>query len=275
MIFGIQGYCWYQVYDESGAGKWAEHFEDGFAATRAAGFEAIELGLTSQAVVERVGPLLAKHGLTMPSTYSGGKLHEGDWRAVVESILQKARWGRPLGVKTVVVNPDPIAWDKPLDKDDAQLRTQAAALQALGEALSREGIELAYHTHHMEMRHAAREFHHMMRATDAAHVGFCLDTHWVFRGAGDSQVAMDDILGMYASRVRSFHIRQSRGGIWTEVFEPRGDIDYAALAGWMAENRFDGPVILEQCFEKGTELRLEPGERFRRGLANLREMFPG
>ena len=32
----------------------------------------------------------------------------------------------------------------------------------------------------------------MLTATAAANVKFCLDAHWVFRGCGDSQVAVSD-----------------------------------------------------------------------------------
>jgi inosose dehydratase len=151
-----------------------------------------------------------------------------------------------------VVNPEPIDWREPLDKDDAQLRTQAKAVQALGERLRGVGVRLAYHTHSPEMRQAAREFHHTLRATDPAAVGLCLDAHWIYRGAGNSRVALEDVVGMYADRIASLHLRQSQGGVWSESFTAEGDIDYPAIVATLRAAGFDGPVVLEQAREQGT-----------------------
>ena len=45
----------------------------------------------------------------------------------------------------------------------------------------------------------------------------CLDTHWIYRGAGNSNVALFDILKLYGDRVVSLHLRQSVGGVWSET----------------------------------------------------------
>jgi inosose dehydratase len=137
-----------------------------------------------------------------------------------------------LDTQVAVVNPTPIRWGQPLDKSDGELATQARALQTLAERLAVHGVRLAYHTHDAEMRHAAREFHHMLLATDPAVVGLCLDAHWIYRGAGNSQVALFDIVQLYGSRVVSLHLRQSRNGVWTETLDEAdgADLDYARLA---------------------------------------------
>lgn len=110
---------------------------------------------------------------------------------------------------------------------------------------------LAYHTHDSEMRCGAREFTHMMRAVDPACMDFCFDAHWIYRGCGNSQVAMEDILEMYGSRIVSLHLRQSLGGIWPEYLQP-GDIDYSPLWSSLKTRGFDGPAIIETAFEDGT-----------------------
>jgi len=43
-----------------------------------------------------------------------------------------------------------------------------------------------------ELRQGGREFHHMLTATNPDDVKLCLDAHWIYRGCGDSQVAVFD-----------------------------------------------------------------------------------
>jgi inosose dehydratase len=122
------------------------------------------------------------------------------------------------------------------------------------------------------MRASAREFHHMMLGTDPAQVGLCLDAHWIYRGAGNSQVALYDIVQLYGSRIASLHLRQSRGGVWTQALGD-GDIDYQPLVARLRELRFAGPLIMEQAVEKGTPTDLPPVERERQSRAWVRAMF--
>jgi len=82
------------------------------------------------------------------------------------------------------------------------------------------GLTLSYHNHDIELRNAAREFHHMMVGTDPAYVTLCLDAHWIYRGAGNSAVALFDVLKLYGPRITELHLRQSKDNIWTETFRP-------------------------------------------------------
>lgn len=270
-VVGTQGYVWHQIYAQQGKTLNA-HLDEVLGQVAAAGCQAWEQGIESAEHAARLRELLPKHGLVMPSMYAGCVLHEGDWRAQVDDVVRRADLARPLGVKVIVCNPNPIAWGKPLDKSDDQLRVQAEALQALGERLSAGGFVLAYHTHDPEMRHAAREFHHMMLATDPRHVRFCLDAHWIYRGAGNSQLALYDVVWMYGGRLASLHVRQSHGGVWSEVLAD-GDIDYRPLAATLRDLRFAGPLIMEQCFEDGTPQTLTPLERHRRSRDYVRHVF--
>ncbi len=111
-------------------------------------------------------------------------------------------------------------------------------MNRLGAELKKIGLTLAYHNHDMELREAAREFHHMMLGTDPANVTLCLDSHWVYRGSGNSQIALFDIVKLYGSRVSELHLRQSKDGVWTEALGD-GDIDYRAFASAL---RRRGPV---------------------------------
>jgi inosose dehydratase len=267
-IVGTAGYVWVQIYEQQGK-KLNEHLDETLKQIAEAGFQAWEQGIESAAHAANLKSLLPKYGLKMPSIYAGGVMHTDGWQKVVEDVVSRARLALAWGAKIVVCNPNPIAWGKSLDKTDEQLKIQAEALQNLSDKLTAEGLAIAYHTHDAEMRCAAREFHHMMQSTN---VGFCCDTHWIYRGAGDSQVAMYDALKMYGGRLRSLHVRQSHQGIWSEVFDA-GDLDYRPLANELKSNGFNGPIVVEQCFETGTPQTLTPVERHRRSREYVREVF--
>ena len=209
MIIGTQEYPWFQHYQQHPH----EHLDEILTAVRAAGLQAWEPSLPDEASVPSWRESLAKHGLQMPSAYLGGVFHEGDAQQIVEESVTRAAAAKSLGVRIIVSNPNPIAWGGPENKTDAQLCFQARVLEKIGAGLKAQGQTLAYHTHDPEMRCGAREFTHMMRAVNPDLMGFCFDVHWIYRGCGHSQVAMEDILGIYGHRVVSLHLRQSRNGI--------------------------------------------------------------
>ena len=154
------------------------------------------------------------------------------------------------------------------------LRQPPVAL-LIGAELRKLGITLAYHNHDMELRNGAREFHHMLTATSPENVKFCLDSHWVFRGCGDSQLALFDALEMHGSRIIELHLRQSAGGVWTEVFTGAGDIDYARLASWLHTHSLKPHLVLEQAVEKGSPHTMDAVKAHRQSVENTRVVFAG
>jgi inosose dehydratase len=135
-------------------------------------------------------------------------------------------------------------------------------------------MRLAYHNHDIELRNAAREFHHMLAGTDPDHVSFCLDTHWVYRGAGNSSVALFDVIRLYGPRISELHLRQSKDGIWTEAFGD-GDIDYAAVAAAIEALRIRPLVTLEQAVEEGSPRTMEAAAAHRLSSQRVRQVFAG
>lgn len=201
---------------------------------------------------------LDRHGLEMRSLYVNSLLHEPEAaEKSLTDVMAIATAAKALGTLIIVTNPSPIRWGGPENKTDAQLRTQAAALDRLGAALRQAGLTLAYHNHDIELRHGAREFHHMLTATDPENVKFCLDAHWVYRGCGDSQVALFDTLALHGNRIVELHLRQSAGGVWTEAFTLDGDIDYARLFAWLKERDLHPHLVLEQAVETGSPQQLD------------------
>jgi inosose dehydratase len=186
------------------------------------------------------------------------------------AIAEKAKTS--LGTKIIVTNPSPIQWGGTQNKDDAQLRLQAASMEKLGRQLKNMGLILAYHNHDIELRNAAREFHHMMIGTNPAYVTLCLDAHWVYRGSGNSSVALFDVLKLYGSRITELHLRQSKDNIWTETF-CEGDIDYPRLAKYLLEIDIHPHIVLEQAAEKGTPQMMKTADAFRRSSRYTRHVF--
>jgi len=243
-------------------------------AIAAAGLTGYEPALTDVTELDGLGPRLQARGLRMPSLYASSTLHdEALTQASIENVLRIARRAATMGTRIIVTNPTPIRWGGPENKTDAQIRWQAGALDMLGRRVRALGLTLAYHNHDSELRLGGREFHHMLTATDPAHVKFCLDVHWVFRGCGDSQVAIFDVLEHYGERIVELHLRQSKDGVWTETFGAGGDIDYPRLAVWLRRHRIRPLLTLEQAVEAKSPRTTDAITAHRAGVRDVRALF--
>jgi inosose dehydratase len=250
------------------------HSDEALAAIASSGITGYEPAVSSPGEFDGLGGRLKTHGLEMRSLYVGSTLHdEAQVAANVANILAIARKAAEIGCKIIVSNPSPIKWGGAENKTDAQLITQAKALDQLGAELRNLGITLAYHNHDIELRHGAREFHHMLTATNPEHVKFCLDAHWVFRGCGDSQVALFDTLEHYGTRIAELHLRQSSSGVWTEVFTGQGDIDYNRLATWLKQHSLKPHLVLEQAVENGSPHTMDAVKAHQQSAEHVREVF--
>jgi inosose dehydratase len=255
-------------------GAFVVHSDDALATIASAGFRGYEPIVTDVKELDGLGERLEAHGLDMRSLYVNSTLHdESAAAASIEQVVAIARRAAEIGTRIIVTNPSPLRWGGTENKTDGQIRAQAIALDRLGRELRTLGLTLAYHNHDAELRLGAREFHHMLTATDPASVKFCLDAHWVFRGCGDSQVALFDVLEHYADRIVELHLRQSRGGVWMEVFNADGDVDYARLSAWLQQHNVRPRLTLEQAVETGTPKTVDAVTAHRQGLAVVRDVF--
>ncbi len=249
--------------------------DSGLAEVKASGNDGFEPGVGGLQQIEQMVPLLRKHGLEMRSLYVNSTLHDATQAdKSVEEVLAAAAKAKATGTRIIVTNPSPLRWGGPENKTDEQLQVQAAALGKLGAGLKRMGLTLAYHNHDIELRNAAREFHHMMVGTDPANVTLCLDAHWVYRGAGNSQVALFDVLKLYGPRITELHLRQSQNGVWTEAFGP-GDIDYPRLADHLLRIGVKPLLVLEQAVEAGSPKTMNAVEAFQKSTEYTRQVFAG
>jgi inosose dehydratase len=227
-IVATQLYVWSQTYHREGRDLEAG-IGDVLAEAAAAGYQGIEGWLTAcgtQESARRFRSLLDEHGLTLTSLYTGGCYYEPERaRQSLEALLPAAERAAAIGCAAICMNPD-VTQER---KTDDALQLQAEWLDRAGAALE-----------------DGRELRSNLDRTDPARVGFCADTHWIYRG-GDVMAYLD----RYGSRVRSLHLRNSRGGVWSETLGD-GDLDYRAIAAKLAALRFDGPLIVELALEKDT-----------------------
>jgi inosose dehydratase len=251
-----------------------QHSDELLAAIASTGIRGYEPVINDTAELAGLGERLGRHGMEMRSLYVNSVLHdEAQVDANVKHVLAIARAARDLGCQIIVTNPAPVRWGGPEDKNDAQLRAQAKALDRLGAELRGLGLALAYHNHDAELRQGAREFHHMLTGTDPANVRFCFDAHWIFRACGNSEVAVFDVLALYRDRITEIHLRQSTQGVWDEVFKLSGDIDYERLLRSLHEHGQSPLLVLEQAVEAGSPSAHTAVEAHRAGYQNLREFL--
>lgn len=208
---------------------------------------------------------LRQKGLRPVSLYTGARLHEADQaEAVVDRLLAAAKVCAQAGFTVLSCNPDPIG----RAKTDAELATQAKALTRLGQGLKALGLQLGVHNHLPEMADQAREFHYNFRHTDPELVGFCYDVHWVWKGG----VPPAEALRLYGNRVVTWHLRQSRNGVWWEELDD-GDVDYPFVAAYAKEHKLPRRFTVELALEPGTKVTRSVVENHRRSRQWVRRVF--
>ena len=265
-------YTWFSYYNRLGKDFYAD-LDAGIKEVAESGVDGIEPSLTLPSQVDAYAPLLEKYGLEMQSVYVNSKLHikeEAD--RSIDSVLGILERCKALGTRIVVTNPSPLSWASKDNKTDQQLLDQAEALDRLGAEVKKLGMVLSYHTHDPEFRAGAREFHHMMQATNPEHVTFCMDVHWVYRGALNSNVALFDVMDMYGDRITELHIRQSDNHVWTEVFG-EGDIPYERVVQKLKGMQQKPFLVLEQAVEEGTPDTITPLESHKLSQKHIRNVF--
>jgi inosose dehydratase len=213
----------------------------------------------------RFADRLRAKGLQPVSLYTGARLHEADKaKEVVAKILTAAKVCQQAGFCVLSCNADSIG----REKTDQELKNQAAALTDLGKGLNSIGMKLGVHQHMPEMANHAREFHSNFRHTKAKVVGWCYDVHWVWKGG----VMPLDGLKKYGKRVVTWHLRQSRNGIWWEELDS-GDVDYAAVAAYARKHHLARRFSVELAIEPGTIITRSVVENHRRSREFVRRVF--
>lgn len=226
----------------------ADVLDEVFAMARNAGFRNVELSdaFFSPALRDRVLKLARSNGLSMPSVYVGGGLHEAALaNATISRALEVGGICRDLGCGAVVNNPNP----KPqgAQKSDAELAVQAESLNRMGRALSEKGLEFRVHHHSPEMAANAREWRHIIGNTDPKYVSLCPDLDWMYQGGMDPLA----LLRESGTRVTEVHVRNSKDKLWLESFG-EGDLDYRAMAAALKELGVSPLIVVELAYRDNT-----------------------
>ncbi len=267
----VQQYPWQQLVEKRQV-EWDNVLDATLDQIVSSGYQGWEPCLSSTKDLHRIVNISTKHGLEIKSVCIGGVFHDervGETKKIFADILPTLASNK-IGI--IMCNPAPLSWTEKLDKTDEQIRFQTVAFQQVGELCAKHGIKLAYHTHDVEFRLGARELHHMMIHTSHDCVFFCLDTHWAYRGTGNSMLALEDIISLYGKRVVELHLRQSRDGIWSETFED-GDIDYCMVVKELLRQNARPLLVLEQAHEEKTHFSLDVCEANARSLAYVTKVF--
>lgn len=266
----VQLYVWTQDRAAKKLGFWND-LGNVFIEVAASGATNVEGFLDwfdTDAKAVRAQGLLKKHALTLVGAYAGGVFHEeAEAKKSIDAILKQAdRAKRHCGKIFIDVNPQPLSGGDA--KTDAQLAVQTAMLNLLGRKLAEKGMSLVIHQHDAEIRNNAKEFRYDVAHLDPKAVGFCLDTHWVYRGGQDPLTLLKEA----GPKVKALHLRNSVNGIWSEALGP-GDVDYAAIANHLRQTGFNGWLIIELAYEQGTKVTNPLSANIKRSRQYLDQVF--
>lgn len=128
--------------------------------------------------------------------------------------------------------------------------------EAMAVRLAEHGIELYYHTHHIEFQKYDGEYLLDMMKNNTSKLGFELDVHWIQR-AGEDPVKM---IKQYAGRIALLHLKDYRIGtldVKEEDFKDMGKffgkftnlIEFAEIG----EGNLDMKAIIETGLESGSQ----------------------
>ncbi|MCX8157509.1 MAG: sugar phosphate isomerase/epimerase [Verrucomicrobiae bacterium] len=263
-LFGSNVYGWTQYYQRE---KKPFNLDEVIAALADCGYDYLEnfLDANNPESAARFAEKLRARGMRPVSLYTGAALHEAARaREVVARLLKCAAVCKEAGFEALSCNPDPLG----REKTEEELKNTVSALKDLGQGLKELGLKLGIHHHLPEMQNQGREFHYVLRQTPPETVGLCYDVHWVWKGGLQPM----EVLPEYGRRIVTWHLRQSRNGVWHEVLD-KGDIDYEAVARYAREHQLARRFTVELALEGKTEVTRSAVENHRLSLAWAKKVF--
>lgn len=268
MQVGTQLYIYQQRSQQEFGRPFEEALDQIFAQVRAAGYAGVELPLALVGTPERaqrVGELLTRHELDLPSVYAGGPLHDAAGDDTVWDVLEQLAEAKLLGVRALTFNPAP---ERERAKTDQELAAQTRLLDHLGSQLQGRNVQLALHFHAPELRDGGRELWADLDRTNPANVGLCLDADWAWRGG----VEPLRLLERYGERVVSLHLRDASGGTWAQALGEGGHA-YGPLIERLRALQFADWANVELAYEEGMVWTRSVEENLRRSRAWVQQQF--
>jgi inosose dehydratase len=256
------------------------------AEARQAGFAGVELGNKFPRDATTLGPILARHRLTLASGWYGSRLLERDVEAEMAAAEPHLALLLALGC-TAMVHAEVSfavhgARTTPLSRrpvlTDAQWNVLAPRLSEMGRRLAARGLALAYHHHMGTVIETEAEIDRLMAST-APEVGLLLDTgHLTFAGgnpAGAARRHAARVVHVHCKDVRADVLRDVRArdtsfldAVLAGVFTVPGDgsVDYPAVLAPLAAQGYAGWLVVEA---EQDPAKAHPLTYARMGFANL------
>ncbi|MDX8047637.1 sugar phosphate isomerase/epimerase [Gracilibacillus sp. S3-1-1] len=168
--------------------------------------------------------------------------------------------------------------------DQAKIMAFIERAEQMAYRLAKEGIELYYHTHHIEFQCYDGKFLLDMMKEQTSKLGFELDVHWIHRAGVDPV----DLIKQYKNRVALIHLKDYRIGEFRLTEEELQDrknvadrfsnlIEFAEVG----EGNLNMPAIIEASVEAGANYFLieqddtygrDPFDCLHDSAENLRKM---
>lgn len=243
----LAGYIW-QNYAAREKKPIVEVLDELFATAPYGGFENIELSnpFFEPALQSRVIALTRSNGLSMPSVYVGGPMHQKELAdKTIARALEIGTLCKQFQCAAIVNNPAQKADNG--RKTDDELAIQAEQLNRMGRALANREFQLRIHHHTVEMAEDAREWRHIIRNTDPKYVAACMDLELVDKGGMSPNVLLLEA----GPRVAELHLRNKKKDTPLESFDD-GDLDYYETAAILKELRLKPLLAVELAYHADT-----------------------
>ena len=264
----VATYIWVQQFGSRKI-KPIDGLDEAYGSLHRAGYRYVELinSFLQGDLRAKTITLMKKYKLRCSLAYNGGPMHENAGaEKTIATTLDIAQAAKSLGAVGMVLNPSPLP--KGARKTDDELRIQADNVNKLGRQLKARGMRLMLHNHAPEMMENAREWRHLLHNTDPQLVWTCLDTDWVRYGKQDVLALVKES----GKRIGDIHLRNTQNGVWMEDLGS-GDIDYAAVAGYLKGIGYDGYLAVELAYAHETPITRSVEEDLRRSREFTEKTF--
>ena len=222
-----------------------------------AGYRRMEM-LSQTVMAKPIGDVLAllkQYGLIVNHLWHAGALYPAAAaEKTIATSIEALDRSRPLQCPEFFF--DPFGDRGPLSDDDA--RTQNRGLDRIGREAKDRGMKICVHNHEGPMRYGAKEWRGVVSNTDPALVFMCLDLDWSLH-AGTDPLPLLYWCGDQG-RLGAIHMRTQHKLITDQTMEDGGDIDFHKVAAYLRKIQFNGPVVEETEWMKGTKVTRSPRE---------------
>jgi inosose dehydratase/3D-(3,5/4)-trihydroxycyclohexane-1,2-dione acylhydrolase (decyclizing) len=204
------------------------------AEARLAGFDGIELGHKFPRGAAELRPILDRHHLALVSGWYSTSLLERDAAAELEAMRPHIALLRAMGCSVLILaeTSNAIHGNRMAPMGHRPVLTEAqwtlfeTRLSALADAVTREGLTIAYHHHMGTVVQTEAEIDRLMTMTDP-NVGLLLDTgHATFAGADPVALAR-----RYRERIVHVHCKDVRSAVMQDAIRDGWSFLDSVVAG--------------------------------------------